>query len=94
MAGYLDDTFGLRGKVALVTGSSQGLGLAMVRALARAGADVIVNGRDGSKLASVVREIATGGSQAHAIPADLASRADVTRLMPRRFAGAASSTSS
>jgi gluconate 5-dehydrogenase len=42
--------FSLSGKRALVTGSSQGLGLAIARALGAAGAEVILNGRDPAKL--------------------------------------------
>ena len=42
--------FGLGGRVALVTGSSQGIGLALARALGRAGARVVLNGRDAAKL--------------------------------------------
>ena len=44
------DLFNLSGKTALVTGSSQGLGLAFATGLAEAGASVIMNGRDASKL--------------------------------------------
>jgi gluconate 5-dehydrogenase len=43
--------FDLTGRTALVTGSSQGLGFAMARGLAQAGAAVILNGRDEGKLA-------------------------------------------
>ena len=43
--------FDLTGRTALVTGSSQGLGLAMARGLAEAGAAVVLNGRDARKLA-------------------------------------------
>ena len=39
--------FDLAGKTALVTGSSAGLGLAMAKGLAEAGAVVVLNGRDG-----------------------------------------------
>lgn len=78
---YLDHKFGLRGKVALVTGSSQGLGKAMARALAQAGADVVVNGRDPAKLAPVVSELTALGIKATAIAADLGNRADVQRLI-------------
>lgn len=75
MSSFLQQKFGLAGKVALVTGSSQGLGKAMAIALARAGADVIINGRDAAKLAPVV------GVRAHAIAADLGDRAAVQRLI-------------
>jgi 2-dehydro-3-deoxy-D-gluconate 5-dehydrogenase len=81
MNDYLARTFGLRGKVALVTGSSQGLGKAMATALAHAGADIIVNGRDANKLGPVVKHLADLGVKAHAIPADLGDRAQVRRLI-------------
>jgi gluconate 5-dehydrogenase len=44
-------TFRLDGRLALVTGSSAGIGLALARGLAQAGARVILNGRDADKLA-------------------------------------------
>src|SRR6478609_11014465 len=44
--------FDLSGRRALVTGSSQGIGLALARGLAEAGADVVLNGRDREKLAA------------------------------------------
>lgn len=78
---YLEKKFGLQGKVALVTGSSQGLGLAMARALAQAGADVIVNGRDPAKLEPVVAEFGAQGHKATARAADLGDRGAVERLI-------------
>jgi gluconate 5-dehydrogenase len=42
--------FDLTGRTALVTGSSQGIGLALARGLAEAGAAVVLNGRDAAKL--------------------------------------------
>jgi 2-deoxy-D-gluconate 3-dehydrogenase len=86
MSSYLEQKFGLCGKVALVTGSSQGLGQGMARALAQAGADVIVNGRVASKLAPVVKEIEASGGKATAIAADLGNRADVQRLIEQAIA--------
>lgn len=86
MASFLEQKFGLRGKVALVTGSSQGLGQGMARALAQAGADVIVNGRVASKLTPVVKEIEALGGKATAIAADLGNRADVQRLIEQSIA--------
>ena len=90
MPSFLEQKFGLHGKVALVTGSSQGLGKAMALALARAGAHVIVNGRDEKKLAPVVAEIAAldpaSGKKSTALPADLADRAAVDRLIAQAIA--------
>jgi gluconate 5-dehydrogenase len=55
--------FGLRGRVALLTGSTRGLGWAMARALAGAGAHVVLNGRDAAALDARVAQIrAAGGS--------------------------------
>ena len=47
---YLETMFGLRGQRALITGSSQGIGLALARGLAQAGAQVVLNGRDAARL--------------------------------------------
>ena len=49
--------FDLAGKRALVTGSSQGIGFALARGLAAAGASVVLNGRDSTKLALAAAEI-------------------------------------
>jgi gluconate 5-dehydrogenase len=49
--------FDLSGRRALITGSSQGIGLALARGLAEAGAAVVLNGRDPEKLAAAAREI-------------------------------------
>jgi len=49
--------FDLSGRRALITGSSQGIGLALARGLAEAGASVVLNGRDPRKLAAAVAEI-------------------------------------
>ena len=55
------ELFNLKGKRALVTGSSQGIGLALARGLAEHGASVILNGRDRSKLDSAVASLKAGG---------------------------------
>jgi gluconate 5-dehydrogenase len=49
--------FSLKGRVALVTGASRGLGLAMARALVDAGAHVVVNARDATALAEAADQI-------------------------------------
>jgi gluconate 5-dehydrogenase len=49
--------FDLTGRTALVTGSSQGIGLALVKGLAEAGAQVVLNGRDVAKLEAAAAEV-------------------------------------
>ncbi|TJZ84389.1 SDR family oxidoreductase [Paracoccus hibiscisoli] len=49
--------FDLTGRRALITGSSQGIGLALARGLAQAGAQVVLNGRDAGRLADAVAQI-------------------------------------
>ncbi|MBI5767184.1 MAG: SDR family oxidoreductase [Verrucomicrobia bacterium] len=53
----MNPLFDLTGRTALVTGSSQGLGLAMARGLAQAGAAIVLNGRDGKKLATTAEAL-------------------------------------
>src|SRR5271168_4603107 len=53
--------FDLTGKTALVTGSSDGLGLAIARGLAAAGAQIVLNGRDERKLATVAKSFEADG---------------------------------
>jgi gluconate 5-dehydrogenase len=68
---YLDEMFSLRGKVALVTGSTRGLGFAMASALAAAGAHVIVNSRKPDEVAAKVLELKQAGLSASAAPFDV-----------------------
>jgi gluconate 5-dehydrogenase len=63
--------FSLAGKVALVTGASRGLGWAMARSLAGAGAMVLVNGRDASTLAQRVEELKRAGLKGEAAAFDV-----------------------
>ncbi len=55
------DTFRLDGRLALVTGSSGGIGLALARGLAQAGARVVLNGRNADKLARAAAGLGTEG---------------------------------
>ncbi len=56
--------FDLTGRRALVTGSSQGIGLALAGGLAAAGAEVVLNGRDEGKLSAAVAELVAKGFRA------------------------------
>ncbi len=56
------DLFGLSGKRALITGSSKGIGHALARGLAGAGAEIVINGRDGGKLQEAADQLQQDGA--------------------------------
>ncbi len=64
--------FSLDGKVALITGSTRGLGWAMAEALAGQGAHVVINGRSADDVGRRVAELEASGRSASGRPADLA----------------------
>ncbi|MEQ1683968.1 MAG: glucose 1-dehydrogenase [Burkholderiaceae bacterium] len=70
-------TFRLDGQLALVTGSSSGIGLALARGLAQAGARVVLNGRDAGKLAQAAALLAGEGLQVEARAFDVTQRSEV-----------------
>jgi 3-oxoacyl-[acyl-carrier protein] reductase len=70
----------LADKVAVVTGGSGGIGAAACRLLAQSGAKVAVNGRDETKIDSVVDEIRSDGGQAIGVGADVTDFAAIERM--------------
>ncbi len=75
------DLFKLTGRVALVTGGSKGLGKAMARGLAEAGADVIISSRHEDELKAALAEILDGtGRRGAYLVADMARRDEARRL--------------
>lgn len=54
-------SFQLNGKLALITGSSAGIGLALARALGEAGAHVVINGRNAEKVSAAVQTLKAEG---------------------------------
>src|SRR5947208_14576473 len=73
--------FDLSGKVALVTGGSKGLGKAMARGLAEAGADVVISSRHEDELRSALDEILQGtGRRGRFVVADLGRREQAAYL--------------
>ena len=71
---------GLKGRLALVTGSTQGIGRAIAQALVEEGVRVIVNGRDQHRLDAAVRALATKG-EAHGVAADMATAIGAQQLI-------------
>lgn len=69
----------MRGKVALVTGATSGIGRATALRFAEEGAQVALVARRGDQLAEVVREIQKSGGQAKAVVADVTREADIER---------------
>jgi 3-oxoacyl-[acyl-carrier protein] reductase len=77
----------LRGKVALVTGASRGIGRAIAESLSRAGAAVVINYvRDADAARKFAEEIEAAGGQALAVQADVARVAEVIRLFDETIA--------
>lgn len=77
-------SFDLQGRLALVTGSSRGIGRALAQALAQSGATVVLNGRDPATLQSARQELLRQGLNVHAIGFDVtdeaAVQAGITRI--------------
>ncbi len=73
----------LAGRAALITGASEGLGLAIARSFVLAGADVFLCARDAARLEEARRSLAALGSKTQrvlAAPADVSSESDVVRV--------------
>jgi len=73
--------FDLTGRRALVTGSSRGLGLAMAKALADAGASIVLNARDSVALGAAAADLAEAGATVNALAFDVTRPADVTEAI-------------
>jgi gluconate 5-dehydrogenase len=71
--------FDLSGRVALVTGSTRGLGRAMAEGLAAAGARLVINGTDAARVESAVREFTAAGHAAEGAAFDVTDEAAVVR---------------
>lgn len=80
------ERFSMKGRTSVVTGSTRGLGRAFALALAEAGSDVVVVGRDADAAAGVAAEIAERGAQVLTVLADVTQRSHVERLLAESVA--------
>ena len=65
----------LQGKVALITGGGQGVGLGIAQAFAKAGASLVITGRDKAKLEGVAGDLRSNGVEVLTVPGDVRKRA-------------------
>ncbi|GLY76127.1 SDR family NAD(P)-dependent oxidoreductase [Actinoallomurus iriomotensis] len=79
VTGFLEETFGLTGRVAVVTGGSSGIGRGIATALARAGASVVLIARGAPALRETVTALESAGGRAAHVIADLGERTEVRR---------------
>lgn len=77
----MQDLFDLSGKVAIVTGTSRGLGQYFARALAKAGADLVITSRDLSRLTEFKKELESLGRKALPIQLDVLSQSDIENMV-------------
>ncbi|MET0311758.1 MAG: SDR family oxidoreductase [Burkholderiaceae bacterium] len=80
MTRTIQQLFDLKGKTALVTGGSRGLGLQMAQALGEAGAKVVLSSRKASDLEEAAAVLQSAGIDARWIAADCAKEEDIRRL--------------
>src|SRR5579863_9015369 len=81
MSGLLDKLFGLKGAVALVTGSSAGIGFALARGLAGAGAKIAVNGRTPAKVAEAAASLRGAGAEVREAVFDVTDSGAIARAV-------------
>src|SRR5215211_7684784 len=76
----------LRGRVAIVTGASRGIGAATARAIGAAGARVVLAARSAAALGELAEELTTAGADALAVPTDVTDSESVRRLVEQTLA--------
>ena len=77
------DLFSLKGRTALITGSSRGIGRAIAERMAQAGARVVVSSRKQDACEEVVKAIRDAGGEAIAVPCNISTKPELETLVAR-----------
>ena len=80
-------SFSLEGRVAVVTGGTSGIGLALVRGLAHAGADIVPLSRRAEQVDAAAREVESIGRKALRVAGDVTDRASLDRALEKTMDG-------
>lgn len=79
----VQELFSLEGKIALITGSYQGLGLVLARGLAQAGATVVLNGRSQEKLDNAMQQLSEEGLNVYGYTFDVTNSEQIQAAIPK-----------
>jgi gluconate 5-dehydrogenase len=79
----VQDLFSLHGKVAVITGSYQGLGLVLARGLGQAGAAIVLNGRNQEKLDETRQHLSDEGLMVHGYAFDVRDSGQIQEAIPK-----------
>ena len=79
----MSSLFDLTGRVAVITGSSRGIGRAIAERMAEQGARVVISSRKGQACAAVAEHIQQAGGEAIAIPASISEKAELEALVAK-----------
>ncbi len=77
---FLDEKFSLKDKIAVVLGGTSGIGQAIARGFARAGATTIASSRDRERVETQAAELESLGSKTLRVPSDVQDRASLQKL--------------